>query len=138
MTEDETTPLEPSSGELIPPPEPEHPDEDQPGVPSEDDGPDPEGKPHRHARRPTNGAGWYMVLVAAAEKAGFSEVGWYKAHGDDQAKRLCVDDAKRGHLPAIKEALEGPGCYLRGVPARSWPKIERSGYDQPPPRLRIG
>lgn len=101
----------------------------------------PEGEPHRRTRRPGPGhtAGWYMVIASTAgEKVGFEEVGWYKASDDDQAKRHCVDDAKRGHLPPIKEALEGDGIWLRGVPARSWPATKRTGYDQPPPRLRIG
>lgn len=127
-------PTTPDTGEGQEPLEADPPDIDA-GPPPE---PEPEGKPLRHTRRPTNTAGWYMVLAAPTARGGYEEVGWYKASGDDQAKRHAVDDAKRGHLPELKQALATTGIYLRGVPARSWPKTERSGYDQPPPQLRIG
>ena len=106
--------------------------------PEADPDPEPQGEAHRRTRRPAHTAGWYMVIAAPQKIGGYTEVGWYKANDDEQAKRLAVSDAERGHLPELKRSIETDGAWLRAVPARSWPKIDKTGYDVPPPRLRIG
>lgn len=104
---------------------------------------------HRLGRRPQKSAGVYMVLAAPLEgnpddgPPAFLELGWYRAHGDDHAKRQAVADIEAGQTKedirdALKEALHEGGVILHPVPARSWPVTKPTRYNTPAPRLEIG
>lgn len=93
--------------------------------------PEPVDKPHRLARRPRNTNGHYMVLAGtpSGDVVAYRELGYYKAHGSEQAKRLAVADAQAGHDDWLKRAIASDhGAILHPVPAMNWPKTEPTKY----------
>lgn len=110
-------------------PGPEEPTPPEPQPPAPPDG----EKPNRRSRRPASTNGHYMVIAAHAggrdHEPAFREVGWFKAHGADHAKRQAIADAEAGHDDWLKRAIHADhGVILRAVPALNWPKTDPSGY----------
>lgn len=103
--------------------------------------PEPEGKGHRLSRRPQNPKGVYMVIRARAngQPPIYHEVGFFRAHGPDAAKRQAVQDAEAGHLPELRNEIhDDHGVLLRAVPAASWPKVEATKLKEQAPKVVIG
>lgn len=120
-----------------PDPEAHPPAAPPPPAPEPPEPPEPESK-IKH-RRPANPKGWYQLLIgtrAGADQAVyFRECGWARANDDGQAKRILANDPET--KPEIDAYAAGDGCWLRAVPARSWPKTEAT-KDQVTTRRVIG